>query len=160
MKLLWMIAAVFLLTGCANLSEEPIPVDDVIVEDGVYKNSDKVFRYGERTVFEDIEAMITTEVTQEDFWAVYSEADILGKPERCVKRMMTVEDRTREIGWFYVEKGLKFRKICTDAECREDEETTCDHLVPAPFRKCSVTGTACTSSRPMRCRGTGIFSTT
>jgi len=132
MKLLWMITMAFLLMGCANLREEPIPVEDVIVEDGVYKNSDKVFRYGERTVFEDIEAMITTEVTQEDFWAIYSEADSPGKPERCVKRMMTEDDRTREIGWFYVEKGLKFQKICTDADCRGDDEMPCDHLVLDP----------------------------
>ena len=132
MKLLWMIAAVLLLTGCANLREDPLPVEDVIVEDGIRKNGDHIFRYGERTVFEDIEAMITTEVSQEDFWAIYSEADSLGKPERCVKRMMTEDDRTREIGWFYVDDGLKFKKICTDEDCRKNDEMPCDHLVLAP----------------------------
>ncbi len=132
MKFIWILSAVLLLTGCANLREEPLPVDDVVVEEGVRKNGDHIFRYRERTVFEDIEAMITTEVYPEDFWAIYSEADSLGETVPCVHRTAVEDDRIRDIGWFYVDDGLKFEKICTDEDCREDDETACDHLVLAP----------------------------
>jgi len=130
---LWILPVLLLLTGCANLREEPIPVEDVIVEDGIYKNSDQVFRYGERTVFEDIEAMITTEVAPEDFWAIYSEVDSPGKMEQCVHRMLLEGDRNRDIGWFWIDDGLTFEKICTDKDCRNDNEGSCDHLVLGPI---------------------------
>lgn len=129
MKFLWILPALLLLTGCANLREEPIPVEDAVVEDGVYRNSDHVFRWGERTVFENIEAMITTEVAPEDFWAIYSEADILGETASCVHRLVPEENRNREIGWFWIDDGLKFKKICTDKECRKDNDAACDHLM-------------------------------
>ena len=157
MKFLWIISAVLLLTGCANLREEPLPVEDVIVEDGIRKNGDHIFRYRERTVFEDIEAMITVEVTPEDFWAIYSEADSLGETEQCVYRTAVEDDRIRDIGWFYVDDGLKFRKICTDEDCRKDEDAYCHHLVLAYSSHSGDYdavryGEACTSSRPMSYR--------
>lgn len=125
-----MIGVLLLLTGCAD-REATIPVDEeVVVEEDVYKDSDRVYRRLHRTVFEDIEPMITEEVSQEDFWAIYSEADSLGEAVPCIYRTEVRDDRSENIALFHVEDGLKFEKICTYEECRADEGLYCEHLSP------------------------------
>ncbi|MBQ8186944.1 MAG: hypothetical protein IJ037_08735 [Clostridia bacterium] len=127
-RMLLYLGVMLFLTGCAD-PDAAIPEDeDVIVEEDVYKDGDRVYRRFSRTVFEDIEAMVTTEVPVEDFWAYYSEAESRGEAVNCVWRTEIVDERTSSIGLFYPGENGKMEKICTFEDCRRDEDLPCEHL--------------------------------
>ena len=125
----------FLMPGCADRAGEaadnretkkPEPDDSVFYEDN------SVYRWSRPNALEFVIPRVPDPVSPDSFYEDYGPVAARGFSLDCLYHDTEIQDgdfNSTGINLYYPEEDGSLGKVCTHAECREDPDISCVHMV-------------------------------
>jgi len=130
----------FLLYGCNRVAIYEVTAysskDEITeIENQVTQTDASIYRFGYPSVLDDMDPMITFEVSTEEFLMYNELPESIEQAVNCIfistiqdEKTVDSEDDLIPLGLFHVSDNGELNKICTKNDCRIDKYAKCDHI--------------------------------
>ena len=129
------ILLLFLMPGCADRAGEAADnreTKKLEPDDSVFYEDNSVYRWSRPNALEFVIPRVPDPVSPESFYEDYGPVAARGFSLDCLYRDTEIQDgdfNSTGINLYYPEEDGSLGKVCTHAECREDPDISCVHMV-------------------------------